>query len=155
MQATYFDIVRRHLPSAHCYADDTQLYISFNPNDSDHRDNAMKAMESCVCDVKEWMKNDRLLLNADKTEFIIIGTRQQLDKISLSHLNVGTSEVRNSFCVKNLSSWFDNHLNMNEHIAKTRSAAFFFLHNLRRICKYLSQSTTETLVHALITGFPP
>ena len=27
-----FDIVGRHLPKVHCYADDCQLYLSFNPS---------------------------------------------------------------------------------------------------------------------------
>ena len=27
-----FDIVGRHLPKVHCYADDSQLYLSFNPS---------------------------------------------------------------------------------------------------------------------------
>ena len=28
-----------------------------------------------------WMLSDRLLLNDDKTEFLLIGTRQQLNKV--------------------------------------------------------------------------
>ena len=27
-----FDIVKHHLPQVHCYAHDTQLYVSFSPN---------------------------------------------------------------------------------------------------------------------------
>ena len=41
---------------------------------------------------------------------------------------------------------------METHVSKVCSAAFYFLHNLRRIRKYLSEQTTKTLVHALITS---
>ena len=35
---------------------------------------------------------------------------------------------------------------------KTCNAAFAFLHNLRRIRKYLSRESAEILVHALVMG---
>ena len=46
-------------------------------------------MQNCINDVKKWMLTDKLKLNDDKTEFILIETRQQLAKVSLSILCVG------------------------------------------------------------------
>ena len=59
-----FDIVGRHLPNVHCYADDSQLYLSFNPSCAFSQDEAIRSMETCIWDVKQWMTSDKLMLNA-------------------------------------------------------------------------------------------
>ena len=38
------------------------------------------AMECCIEKIREWMIRDKLMINDSKTEFILIGTRQQLSK---------------------------------------------------------------------------
>ena len=40
---------------------------------------------------------------------------------------------------------------MHEHIKKTCSSSFFHIYNIRRIRKYLSRKTTESLVHAFVS----
>ena len=47
-----FQIVQAHLPYVHCFADDTQLYISFCPNDAINELSSLNAMESCVDDIR-------------------------------------------------------------------------------------------------------
>ena len=68
-----FRVVKSQLPNVHGYADDTQLYLSFQPGLSMLQDNAVQAMEACISDVRSWMINHHLKLNDGKTEFIIIG----------------------------------------------------------------------------------
>ena len=41
---------------------------------------AVSSIQSCVLDVQNWMMMDRLKINPDKTEILILGTRQQLEK---------------------------------------------------------------------------
>ena len=73
-----FKVIRDQLPEAHCYADDTQLYLSFNPHSDASQTVAINAMECCIEKIREWMIRDKLMINDSKTEFILIGTRQQL-----------------------------------------------------------------------------
>ena len=44
-----FDVISKHLPTAHSYADDTGIYLVFNPNDDSDQDAAIAAMEACLC----------------------------------------------------------------------------------------------------------
>ena len=76
-----FDIIRLHLPSADAFADDTQLYMSFKPSDTLSEFEAVAVLENCIRDVRAWMKEDMLWLNDGKTEFLLIGSRQQLAKV--------------------------------------------------------------------------
>ena len=110
-------------------------------------------MESCIADISQWMHSDKLKLNSDKTECLLIGTRQQLQKVSnISTLSVGDSQIAPSCEVRNLGTWFDSKMSMLSHINKTCSSAFYYIYNMRRIRKCLSRSVTESLVHAFITS---
>ena len=103
--------------------------------------------------ISQWIHSDKLKLNSDKTECLLIGTRQQLQKVSnISTLSVGDSQIAPSCEVRNLGTWFDSKMSMLSHINKTCSSAFYYLYNMRRIRKYLSRSVTESLVHAFITS---
>ena len=88
------------------------------------------------------MLSNGVILNDNKTEFMVIGTRQQLAKVNIHSIKVGSFRVTPVPIVKNLSAWFDSHMNMNTHITKACSAflLIYFLHNIRRIRKYLSTS---------------
>ena len=95
---------------------------------------------------------DKLKLNEGKTEFMIIGTRQQLKKVTIDQLLVGDMRVIPVSNVKDLGVWLDSHLKFDVHITKTCSTAYYFLHNIRRIRKYLTHHTTQILVHAQVIG---
>ena len=146
-----FKVVEHHLPNAHCFADDTHLYLSFKPDDTTNQDEAIHAMNKCIDDIRNWMIKDRLMINDDKTEFLLIGTRQQLSKINDCRITVGDVNINPVSCVRNLGSWFDNKLCMSTHITKACNAAFYHLHNIRRIKRYLSRDSLLTLIHAFIT----
>jgi retron-type reverse transcriptase len=62
------DIIDAHGINSIMYADDTQLYVLFHP---DERDSAISKIEACVKDVKMWAIKNKLALNDSKTEVIL------------------------------------------------------------------------------------
>ena len=53
---------------------------------------------------------------------------------------------------RNLGSWFDRHLDISFHISEQCASAFYHLHNISRIRRFLSTDTTKALVHAFVTS---
>lgn len=111
-----FEVVKRHLPSVHDYADDTQLYLVFKPGCASSTDDAIVAMERCVNEIRAWMLCDKLMINDGKTDFVIIGTRQQLSKVHIDSLAVGDAHVSRVQSVKNLGTWIDSNMSLQVNI---------------------------------------
>ena len=57
----------------------------------------------------------------DKTEFMLLGTTQQLTKVDISSITVGESVVNTKPVVRNKGSCFDSQLSMSTHISKLSS----------------------------------
>ena len=64
------------------------------------------------------MLHDKLKLNDDKTEFVLIGTRQQLDKVSFDTIKVWSSVISSVTVARDLGVWLDANLTMSNHIWK-------------------------------------
>ncbi|CAB4016647.1 Hypothetical predicted protein, partial [Paramuricea clavata] len=47
-----FKILESHLPDAHAFADDNQLYVSFQPDSMSEQLSAVTVMENCIDDIK-------------------------------------------------------------------------------------------------------
>ena len=59
----------------HSYADDSELYVHCIAHDA-----AVTCLRVVLCirDIDNWMASNRFKLNSDKTQFIMLGSRQQL-----------------------------------------------------------------------------
>ena len=71
-------IIRKHDISYHMYAGDSQLYVDFSPCDEK---TALANLQRCIQEVREWLRENFLLLNYKKTEVVIFGkdtTEKQL-----------------------------------------------------------------------------
>ena len=79
------------------------------------QDDALAAMERCVEEIRRWMIRNRLMMNNDKTEFLLIGTKQQLVKVNINHVKVGSANIVPTSRAKNLGVWFDSNLSMSAY----------------------------------------
>ena len=150
--ASLYDIISQYLVSVGGYADDNQIYLAFNPSDDSSIAQAIEKIETCISAVKLFLTERFLKFNDDKTDFIIIGTPQQLSKLSNINLKIGSATIYSSSSVNNLGVIFDQNLNMKSHINSISKSAYYQLSRIRQLRRYLDTKVAESLVHAFITS---
>ena len=94
------------------FADDTQLQKSFNASNLSAQLDAKSKIESCLETVSNWMSENRLKLNSDKTEILIIGTKQQLSKMTFDSISVCGETIKSNPFIRNLGVFFDPQMKM-------------------------------------------
>ena len=67
--------------SHHLYADDTQLFVSFQPTKFNEN---IICLQTALSVIADWMTSNLLCFNSDKTEFLLLGLKPQLQKKSQS-----------------------------------------------------------------------
>ena len=146
------EICRKHNINFHGYADNSQNYMSFQPqyHNTVNQDTSIKNLENCLEDIRTWMSLNILKLNEDKTEFIIVGVWQQLDKVRELSIKIGDDKITNSTVVKNLGVYIDCELKLSTHVNKIVSSSFNTLQNISRIRHHLDCDSIKILVQALI-----
>ena len=99
------------------------------------------------------MKNSKLKLNADKMEFLIIGTltqRAKLDGFFPTHML--NQSITAAASVLNLGVTLDENFNFKQHISKTCRCCFYRIRDLLRIRRFISLSVAKTIATALISS---
>ncbi len=102
--------------SYHCYADDTQLYLSFQPDDP----TVAARISGCLADISAWMKEHHLQLNMAKTELLVFPATPTLQHDFT--IQLGSSIITSSTSVRSLGVIFDDQLTFKEHIAIAKTA---------------------------------
>ncbi len=137
-------VIQKHGFSYHCYADDTQLYLSFYPDDL----TIAARISACLADISCWMKDHHLQLNLAKTELLVVSANP-----SFHHnftFQLGLSTITPSKTARNLGLVIDDKLNFSDHITKTARSCRFALYNIKKIRPFLWEHATQLLVQALV-----
>ena len=144
------DIVRKYNMGFHFYADDTQLYLSFDSKSGAAEASAVAQIEACAGEIDNWMSANRLKLNSDKSELLIINSKYRPRPL-VNSISFGGSVVQASPSARNLGVVFDNESSLDKHISAICKSAFFHLRTIAKIRSYLTEEATIALVHAFIT----
>ena len=143
------DILKKHNVMYHCYADDTQIYLSCSVKNIQQ---AKQQMEQCIDEIRSWMSSNYLRLNDDKTEIVFIGRKSLVSKVGPVSLRIGNVSIGSTVQARNIGMIVDNVLNLKSHVNTICKGAWFHLRNVGFIKQYLDRNTCEKLLHAFVTS---
>jgi hypothetical protein len=142
-------LIESHCLRRQLFADDTGLYDSFKANQTDAQ-TAVSRVEQCCQDVKKWMSSNMLKLNDDKTEVIVCGSTLQLGKVELQSVQIGSSVVTPTHCVRDLGLFLDKTLSLHDHVSATVRACYFHLRNLSKLRPLLTKQAANSIAVSLV-----
>ena len=96
---------------------------------------------------------NKLLLNPSKTEFLLIGTKQQRLKFSdLTNLSLSNDIIPVSSSARNLGFIFDSDMSFSEQINSVSKSCHFHIRDIRRIRHLLPLSAATALANSLVSS---
>ena len=146
------DVIRKYGLDFHFFADDSQIYLSFESGDPLKQEIAFETINCAISDTRSWMAANFMMMNDDKTELAIFGNRQQLNKLEhpLSIIS-GEELFFPSEKIRNLGVIVDPCLRLHLHINNIIRVCMFHLRNIAKIPKFLTFDACQAVVHAFVS----
>ena len=134
----------------HFYADDTQLYITLTPTNFSH---SIQKLKNCLSDIQNFMSANKLKLNPEKTEFILIGSKNNHKQL-LPHfpINILGNQVSPAQSVRNLGVVFNSNFSFSDHVSQVIKSTRVHARDLYRIRPLLDLNTSVLLANALVSS---
>ena len=150
-------IIQHHSLYHHSFSDDNQLYISTS---LPQLQEIIRTSQSSISDVQAWMHNNKLQLNPNKTEVILITSKHDQKSLSLPFsVDLNGTSIHLSSSVRNLGVTLDQNLSFQHHVSRTCQIYHLELGRISPTRHYLSQDALKTLISVLscpesINGIP-
>ena len=144
------DIVKKHNLRYHCYADDTQIYLSIKPDENWASERS--AIEACVADVGGWMNRNMLKLNNEKSELIVFSSKHRIRRVNNLSLTIGGRLLHAVQSMRNLGVIMDSGLTMEKQVNAISKSCFYHIRNIGKIRQYITNDACKILVQALVTS---
>ena len=141
-------IASEHGLRIHCYADNGQLYVFGKAN---YANQLVLKVTACIGVVDAWMSSNRLKLNSDKTQFIWLGSQQQLQRTEIESVALLGDTVVFQPIVNDLGVTIYGPLTMREHVQRICRTSYY-LRQLRVVRNSLSTDVCVLLVHAFVSS---
>ena len=132
------------------FADDHSINISFKAKDQDLEKSCIIRLESCAVAINDWMNQNRLRMNSDKTDFILFGPPKLLPSCSTDNINVCGDQVSRCDKIKLLGIWLDSNLNFKQHITMKCRTAILNIQKLKHIINVLNPEAARLIVHGMV-----
>ena len=134
----------------HLYADDTQVFNALNQSNFTK---SFKNLQNCLVSVQNWMFSNKLKLNPDKTEFMLIGNQCHRNKLLDNFpADILGNSLNPAQFARNLGVTFDADLNFQRHIQNITKSCNYHIRDFRRVRKHLSLQTSIALANALVSS---
>ena len=130
--------------------DDQQIYLSFSPVQPGGKEKCLETLEGCISDKCLWMRSNVLKLNNDKTELIVLGTRQQPGKVGDVTIMIGNDTIPAVSKAQNLGVHFDRELKWVVHINCLTSNLYHTLRKVAHVGHFLNEEATKMVIQALV-----
>ncbi|KAF7249628.1 putative RNA-directed DNA polymerase from transposon BS [Varanus komodoensis] len=131
---------------SHQYTDDTQLYLSFSTNPGE----AVAVLNRCLAEVMGWMRANKLKLNPDKTEVLLVGGSGFGEGELNLVLNGVALPLRDR--VRSLGVLLGPELSLDAQVTAVARSAFLQLWLIHQLRPFLENDCLATVTHALVTS---
>ena len=127
------------------YADDTCIY-------TEHR-NAKSAVDTLnkeLSVINHWLKVNKLVLNTNKCEFLLLGTKKRLKNVHDLNVHIESCTIKQVTHLKYLGVIIDESLNWSKQTEKTSKEVISRIYLLKRIRPYITQQTALMYYKSII-----